>query len=206
MTAAQPEVDVIADTSHLPTAEVGPRSVVWWGTLGFMLLEGTGFVLAAGAYLYIAAQGGPWPPTGDHAPALLYGSIFTLGLLASQAPNLWLETKARKKDAKSVRWGALLMTLVGLALTAARMIEFAHLNVRWDHDAYGSLVWLLMVLHAVHLITDLGDTAVLTLWLFTHEPSDSQFSDVCDNSAYWTFVVVTWLPIYALIYWVPRWL
>ncbi len=25
-----------------------------------------------------------------------------------------------------------------------------------------------------------------------------------DDSVYWAFVVLTWLPIYALIYWAPR--
>lgn len=206
MTAQEPAVEVIGDTASLPTAQVGPRSLVWWGTLGFMLLEGSGFVLAAGAYLYIAGQGGPWPPPGDAAPALLFGVLFTAALLASEPPNLWLEAQARAKKAAQVRWGALAMTLIGLALVALRMFEFANLNVRWDHDAYGSVVWLLLFLHTTHLITDLGDTAVITLWLFTHEPGDSQYSDVCDNAGYWTFVVVTWLPLYALIYWGPRWL
>ncbi|TGS51620.1 cytochrome C oxidase subunit III, partial [Mesorhizobium sp. M1D.F.Ca.ET.183.01.1.1] len=40
----------VADLSTLPSFGVGPRSPTWWGTLGFMALEGTGFALAAGAY------------------------------------------------------------------------------------------------------------------------------------------------------------
>ena len=31
-----------------------------------------------------------------------------------------------------------------------------------------------------------------------------RFSDVSDNAFYWDFVVLSWLPIYFLIYWVPR--
>jgi cytochrome c oxidase subunit III len=31
------------------------------------------------------------------------------------------------------------------------------------------------------------------------------FSDVSDNAFYWYFVVASWLPLYFLIYWVPRW-
>jgi len=206
MTHPLVDVEVIGDTSSLPTADTGPRSLIWWGTLGFMLLEGSGFVLAAGAYLYIAAQSPQWPPLGDAPPALLVGSLFTVALLASQAPNLWLEKQSREKREAQVRWGALAMTVIGLFLTAIRMFEFAHLNVRWDQDACGSVVWLLLLLHTLHLITDLGDTAVLTLWLFTHQPGDPQYSDVGDNCGYWTFVVVTWLPLYALIYWLPRWI
>ncbi|TIO71814.1 MAG: cytochrome C oxidase subunit III, partial [Mesorhizobium sp.] len=47
-----------ADLSGLPSFGLGPRSPTWWGTLGFMALEGMGFALAAGAYLYLATL---WP-------------------------------------------------------------------------------------------------------------------------------------------------
>jgi hypothetical protein len=29
--------------------------------------------------------------------------------------------------------------------------------------------------------------------------------DVDENAMYWRFVWLTWLPIYLMIYWVPRW-
>jgi hypothetical protein len=32
-----------------------------------------------------------------------------------------------------------------------------------------------------------------------------RFSDTEDNGVYWDFVVLSWLPIYVLLYWVPRW-
>ena len=36
---------------------------MWWGTLGFMALEGMGFALAVGAYLYLTTwrRPGRWP-------------------------------------------------------------------------------------------------------------------------------------------------
>ena len=42
------------------------------------------------------------------------------------------------------------------------------------------------------------------MWLYTHEVGDDQFADVEDNANYWTFVVLTWLPIGGLIYLAPR--
>src|SRR5438132_2830117 len=36
---------VIADLSRLPLHGQGSASVTWWGTLAFMLIEGTGFAL-----------------------------------------------------------------------------------------------------------------------------------------------------------------
>jgi heme/copper-type cytochrome/quinol oxidase subunit 3 len=40
--------------------------------------------------------------------------------------------------------------------------------------------------------------------MFTKHAHDRRFVDVSENSFYWYFVVLTWLPIYAVIYLVPR--
>jgi heme/copper-type cytochrome/quinol oxidase subunit 3 len=66
------------------------------------------------------------------------------------------------------------------------------------------MVWVLLGLHTAHLLTDLGDTLVLTALMFTRHAKGKRFSDVEDNAFYWNFVVLSWLPIYALLYWAPR--
>ncbi len=204
--SAPATVEIVGDVSGLPNTAMGPRSLLWWGTLAFMLIEGTGFLLAAAAYIYLRGQATHWPPFGHRPPDLLFGTIFTVVLVLSGIPNLWLAAKAKQKNERAVRWGVVLMTVLGFVLLALRFVEFAHLNVRWDADAYGSVIWLLIFLHATHVITDLGDTVVLGAWLFTHEVGDDQFSDVNDNAGYWNFVIITWLPLYLLIYWGPRFL
>ncbi len=193
------------DLSTLPDSAAGPTSLLWWGNVGYMLIEGTAFALAAATYLYLQSQSSAWPPRGDHPPDLFWSSVFTIGLIATEAPNLWLSRKAREKDVRLVRLGALLMTLLGVLLLIARWNEFGHLNIHWASDAYGSAVWMLMVLHTSHIVTELGESAIVTLWLYTHEVGDDQFADVEDNCNYWTFVVLAWLPIFAILYGLPRW-
>ena len=145
-----------------------------------------------------------WPPVGDALPGLLWGGVFTAALVLSTVPNLWVLRCARAKKAAAVRWGMAGLVLIGLILMALRAAEFAHLGVRWDRDGYGSVLWLLLVLHTTHIVTEWAECAVQAIWLFTHEIGDDQFSDVEDNANYWSFVVLTWLPLYALIYWAPR--
>jgi cytochrome c oxidase subunit 3 len=198
------DLEIVGDLSDLPSSASGARNLVWWGNTGFMVIEGTGFALAAAAYLYLLTQASFWPPKGDAYPGLLWGGIFTAGLLLSELPNLWVLRCARTKNVSGVRWGTLAMAVIGLTLFVPRAFEFAHLGVSWHQDAYGSVVWLLLVLHTTHVVTDWGDTVVLGAWLFSHEVGDNQFSDVEDNSNYWTFVVLCWVPVYALIYWAPR--
>jgi cytochrome c oxidase subunit III len=58
-----------------------------------------------------------------------------------------------------------------------------------------------------HVVTDLVDTVVLAVLLFTgHGQRARRFVDTAENAMYWNFVVIAWLPIYAIIYWVPRWI
>ena len=79
-----------------------------------------------------------------------------------------------------------------------RGFEFTTLNVRWDQNAYGSIVWVLLGLHTTHVLTDAIDTFVVTALMFTKHAHGKRFSDVEDNAIYWDFVVLTWLPIYVL--------
>jgi cytochrome c oxidase subunit 3 len=197
-------LDVVGDLSGLPDSANGHAHLVWWGNIGFMLIEGTAFALAAGAYLYLQSQSPTWPPPGDALPGLLWSGIFTVALLLSELPNIWVRRRALAKDERAVRIGVALMTVIGLILLGLRWFELQHLGPRWDMNAYASVMWMLMVLHTSHVVTDLADTAVQSVWLFTHEVGDDQFADVEDNSNYWSFVVLVWLPIYLLIYWSPR--
>jgi cytochrome c oxidase subunit 3 len=197
-------VRIVGNLGGLPGSASGPTHMVWWGNFGFMLIEGMAFLLAAGCYVYLIGRPPSWPPPGDAPPDLTWGVIFTAALVLSEVPNLALLRMAEAKRAAPVRWLALLMSVIGIALLVLRGFEFAHLNVSWDHDAYGSVLWMLMVLHTTHLLTELGETGVQTLWLFTHQIGDDQFADVEDDSNYWTFVVLAWLPLYGIVYWLPR--
>ena len=192
------------DLAHLPTHAYGHRSLTWWGTIGFMAIEGTAFVLAGGAYFFLANQERLWPPASGPEP-LTYSTLFTIVLLLSAIPNHFLKKAAEKERSGDVRLGLVIMTLLGIALIGIRAFEIGALNIAWDRNAYASIVWALLVLHTVHVITDFGDTVVLTALMFTeHGLEGRRFVDVSENALYWNFVVITWLPIYALIYWWPR--
>ncbi|MCW2238911.1 cytochrome c oxidase subunit 3 [Azospirillum canadense] len=192
-----------ADLAHLPTSAHGPRATTWWGTLGFILIEATGFALAAAAYFYLMGQTETWPP-GQSPPDWLWGTLQLVLMLASLWPNWWTDRVAHADDLRKVRIGLVAMSAVGLLTLVVRAFEFGALNCRWDDNAYGSMVWVLLGLHATHLITDVGDTLVLTVLMFTKHVEPRRFTDVTDNCVYWNFVVAAWVPLWALLYVVPR--
>jgi heme/copper-type cytochrome/quinol oxidase subunit 3 len=191
------------DVSELPSFAFSHRALTWWATAGMMVIEGVVFGLAIMTYFYLRSHSVTWPMSRP-PPELRWGTVNALVLLVSLVPNQWAKAAAEKLDLAKVRIGLLLCLAFGLAFIVVRGYEFTALNCRWDDNAYGSIVWVLMGLHTLHLVTDVLDTAVLCALLFSERPDGKRFVDVSENALYWYFVVLSWLPIYAVIYWAPR--
>ena len=194
---------VVSDVSALPPYGFGAKSPIWWGTLSFIALEGMGFVLAVGAYLYLVHINPKWP-LNDTLPNYWPGTILLVVLVASLVPNYLAEKAGKAHDLKGARLWMAVVAAMGLIAIGLRFWEFSVLNVRWDQDAYGSITWFILALHFTHLATDVGDTLVLLALFFTKHARGKRFSDVSDNAFYWYFVVASWPPLYLLVYWVPR--
>lgn len=195
-------MSVIRDVSELPTYRFSYRSPMWWGTLAFMVIEGLGFIFSIVVYFYLRSQNVDWPP--GRPPDLLWASLLTALLVASEIPNTWTKKAAQAQDLRRVRIGVIIMAIIGLAAIGLRALEFTTLHVRWDSNAYGSTVWLLIGLHATHVITDVFETLAFVVVLFVGPVDGRRFPEVEDNQAYWDFVVLAWLPVYFTVYWAPR--
>lgn len=191
------------DVSGLPTVVYSHRSLMWWGTLGVMAIEGTVFALAVMAYFYLRSHQATWPLTAP-PPDLLWGTVNTVIMLVSFLPAHLAKKAGERMDLHRVRLWLVVSTFFGVAFCVVRIFEFATLNVRWDSNAYGSVVWLLLGLHTTHIVTDLIDTVVLTVLFFTGPLDGKRYVDVSENSFYWYFVVAAWIPIYLVIYWGAR--
>jgi cytochrome c oxidase subunit III len=193
----------LLDVSALPSHGFSHRSPMWWGTLGMMAIEGTVFVLVVVCYFYLRSHSDTWPMS-VRPPQLLWGTINLAILLASAVPNQLAKKAGERYDLHGVRLWLGVTIVFGLALIAVRALEFRALNVRWDSSAYGSVVWTLLGLHTVHLVTDWLDSVVLHVLFFTGPLEDKRYVDVSENSLYWYFVVLAWIPIYLVIYWGAR--
>ncbi|MFP3547000.1 cytochrome c oxidase subunit 3 [Rhizobium sp. SIMBA_035] len=195
---------LVLDVSQLPLHGSGTASPTWWGTLAFMLIEGTGFALGIVVYLYLMSIASIWPINAP-APDLLPGTLLTALLAVSVIPNVLVARWAKRRELKKVRIGLIVMVLLGVAPLFLRVFEFPALHVMWDSNAYGSITWVLLGLHTTHILTDLIDTLVLMCLMFTrHGDNPRRYGDVEDNAMYWNFVVATWVPLYVCLYWIPR--
>ena len=198
-----PAHSVALDVSELPTYGFGHRSLLWWATASMMIIEGMVFAMVIVSYLYLKGRVPHWPPSGP-GPDLIWGTVNTAILLASCAPNALAKKAAERMDLAKVRLWLAVCLVFALAFNGVRALEFTALNVRWDTNAYGSIVWLALGFHTVHVVTDFLDSSVLTAFIFVGPIEERRFVDVSENALYWYFVVLTWLPMYAVIYLGPR--
>jgi cytochrome c oxidase subunit 3 len=119
-------------------------------------------------------------------------------------PNHLAKRAAEREDLQGGTLWLVACLLFALAFLACACFEFGALNTRWDSNAYGSVVWMLLALHTTHLITD------------TYRHRGAGRADVHRAAGRQALrrrqrerhVLVlrggSWLPIYAVIYWGAR--
>jgi heme/copper-type cytochrome/quinol oxidase subunit 3 len=204
---SQPRLRSVIDLRGLPDVVFGPRDVMWWGTLGFIIIEGFTLVLCAAAYVYLTQNFSTWPPQNTPLPSLGAPSLQVLVMLVSLYPAWWTSNAARRFDLGKVRIGLVVSTAFGLAIVGLRVWELlVSLNVRWDANAYGSAQWLVLGLHGSLLLIELAEIGGMALLFWLAPVEEKHMSDVTDLEFYWFFMVLSWLPLYVLCFWLPRWL
>jgi len=191
------------DVARLPSYGFGTRSLMWWGTAGMMAIEGTAFAFMIVIYFYLRSLSDTWP-YGAPDPEPFWGTVNAALILLSAIPNIYTDRAAIDRNLRKVRIGMAILSIIGAVLLVVRGLEFATLGFSATDSAYASVVWVLLGLHTFNLVTDYGDTLVLTALMFKGPLEGKHFVDIAENSGYWDFIVLTWLPIYAVVYWGPR--
>jgi cytochrome c oxidase subunit 3 len=196
-------VRVVADISGLPRTVFGHRSLMWWGTLGFIIIEGTTLFICAMSYFYLRRNFTTWPPEHMYRPALLIPTIQAALMLLSNIPMRWADLASRRMDLAGVRKAFVICSLLALIMTVLRWFEFRSLNVRWDTSAYGSAAWATLTAHGTLLVLELAETLAFTVLLFGNEVEERDLSGAGDNAFYWYFMTGVWIPLYVIVFLSP---
>lgn len=191
------------DVAPLPDHGTGSRTPLWWGTAGFIAIEAMIFGTLIVTYLYGMARADTWPPGGE-PPRLIHGAVISGILLLSLWPNTLYQRATQRADAPAVRRWLIVAVVLETALLVVRGFEFTALQVRWDEHFYGSILWTLLGFHTLHLVSDWVETAVLLAISFRQPLTPRRCADFGENAAYWYFAVIFWVPLFVLIYLVPR--
>jgi len=193
---------VVRDVSNLPTIAFGSQSIAWWGTIGFMVIEGFTLALCAATYFYLRRNFSAWPPEQTPRPTLLI-PIIQLGVMLVSIIPMYLAARAAYRLDRSgmLKW-LLVEVVFKIVILVLRWYGFKALNTQWNSDAYGSIVWTTLGLHTTLLVIDAAEDIGLVIIILT-KMRDRLFSDVTDDAIYWYFTVAAWVPLFFMLFLTP---
>jgi cytochrome c oxidase subunit I+III len=201
----------VIDVSKLPHHEFDTYDPVWWGNNGLLAIETSMFAILIATYFYLRQNFALWPPPIAQTtaplrplPILTYGVANTILLVLSCIPMIIADKAARRGDRDTTRIGLLICFVCGLAAMVLRGFEFTAVQFLWDSNAYGSVVWFILGMHALHLLVLTSETLLLLIWIFRREFDMKHRVDVVTVAVYWYWVVTIWLVLFAIVYFTPR--
>ena len=197
----------VMDVSALPDVVFGPRDIMWWGSFGFIVIEGWALVLCCVVFIYLRQNFQAWPPPGTPLPSLGLPTIQLALMLASVPVAQWADRVVRRFDRATAKIAFTIMGLIGFAMTGIRIGELlVSANVKWDTNAYGSALWLVLGYHFTLILVEACEVMGLALAYWFAPVEDKHFPDGSDAMMYWYFMVASSVVLYVLCYLWPRWI
>lgn len=195
---------IIADASALPIFHSGHRNPLWWGMIFLVTIESVVFATFGTTFLYFRFSAPEWPPPGIDPPDLLLPTLNTVVLICSSLVMAWADQGIKKGDVKRLKVGLAFAMALGVLFLVLKVVEYAAVDYYWHTNAYGSIVWTIVIFHSAHVLSVLLKGAVVEVLAFRGHFTAERNLGVQINGIYWHFVVVIWIPLYILLYWVPR--
>lgn len=196
--------DTISGHESLPQLVTGSRSSGWWGIVMLLLIESAVFAGLISSYFYLFANADVWPAGNASPPDVGLPIIYSIVLLASGALGFMGNKAIERGDVRRMQ----LLRLVGcgtlVIFLAMKAYEYLNLDYLWNDSAYSSIMWLIAGFHSAHvlsvLLKELAIQALAAKGFFTQERRGA----IEGATLYWMYVVLMWIPLFAVLYIFPN--
>jgi heme/copper-type cytochrome/quinol oxidase subunit 3 len=188
------------DVSELPSYAFGRRDPRWLAVMLLIAIEASVFALTLFAYFYVRTRLEVWPPTAPGKRELLFGGAVLAALMASALTMHFVNKAAYAADLLRARKWLIVTTALSALSLVLRASELSGLPFRWDSNVFGSVFWGALSLHTLHLIAGNAENALFVALLYRGPIEKKHLVDLEMNGLYWYFVVLSWLPLYAILY------
>lgn len=199
--SAQP---VLVDVGHLPTLVSGRSATVWWAMILMIAIEATVFGTLIASFLYLSLFEPAWPPPGVDLPKLALPTINTGVLLLSSVSMRYGDRGMMHGSVRRLLVGISGAIALGVLFLVLKVVEYSTVDYHWDDHAYGSIVWLIIGFHSLHVLSLVLKSLVVAAIAWRGYFDAHRYLGVQVNGLYWHFVVLVWLPLYVVLYWSPR--
>jgi heme/copper-type cytochrome/quinol oxidase subunit 3 len=196
----------VLDVSALTQGTADSRSLLWWGNLGMLAIEGSMFAMAMATYLYLRSTNLDWPPSTVPKADLVMPTINMVMLLLSCIAAFVIDRASLTKNMAAIRAGHVVSLIVGVTFLIIQYgVIVPDLGYKWSDHAYGSIVWTIIGLHTMHMVAATGETALLFIYGLFKPVLKKHLLDFRCTAVYWYFVALVWVPFYFIIF-VEPWL
>jgi heme/copper-type cytochrome/quinol oxidase subunit 3 len=186
--------DLIAPTSKPAYA------TAWWGMVVLIATESMVFVILLGSYFFLRATAPHWPPGDIKGPELRLSVPFSFVLWGSSIPIFYAESAIRRGSQRGLRAGLAVSAVMGLAFLAYTAKDFRDLTFGWRDNAYGSIFYTIVGLHALHVFVGLCMNGLVQVKAWQGKFTASRHTTVEVFSLYWHFVDAVWIFVFASLF------
>ena len=121
-----------------------------------IMTEGMVFAILLASYFFLRAAANEWPLEGIEAPELTLALPFSFVLWGSSIPIFWAEASIRKGRIGRFKAGMAISFVMGLSFLLFTLYDFEELTFGWRDNAYGSIYYTIVGLHALHVFVGLA--------------------------------------------------
>ncbi|MDP9332275.1 MAG: cytochrome c oxidase subunit 3 [Actinomycetota bacterium] len=168
----------------------------WWGMVVLITTEAMIFLALLSAYFFIRASSATWPLGDIQPPELPRAVIFTVVLLGSSIPIFWMESALVRGRMRQVELGLLISFVMGAAFLANTAYDFVNMGFGWRDNAYASLFYVILGLHALHVFAGLLMNGVVQAKTLTGRITVEHHVTPEVFALYWHFVDGVWIFVF----------
>ena len=151
------------------------------------------------AYFTLAAANEVWPPPGIDLDVLRAGLFTSILVISSFTMQLAVHEGIGGHKAASYRWLATTAAL-GAVFGANAVGDLATLDFGLSSHAYGSIFFIIIVIHIIHLVGGIGLLAAVVGMTAGVRTRMELAPTVTVASYYWHFVVAVSVAVFVVLY------
>jgi heme/copper-type cytochrome/quinol oxidase subunit 3 len=175
------------------------------GMLLFIASEVMFFAALFGAYFNVKATAAVWPPEGtDFITPIPIPLIATIILVSSSFVMQWGVWQIRKGNRTAMNRAIAVTLLLGVIFLSLQAYDYYNLvtneNFGINSGVYGTLFYTMTGFHGAHVFGGVIGLSVILSRGMQGQFSSKHYMAVEAVSAYWHFVDIVWVALFAVIY------